>query len=172
MRKESRAMGAQWALEVMDKAPYITMAMIDEATMQPYSVPMSMARVDDSTFYFHCATEGRKLDILHTNPIVCLNAVARCKPTVGPKDGSFTLEFQSAIAYGKVEAVECDEEKVVALRAICSRFLPNHMDAFGAAIERSLSRTAVFRITLTEPPVGKRKQYDSNGDEMKYGRME
>ena len=25
---------------------------------------------------------------------------------------------------------------------------------------------------LTEPPVGKRKQYDAKGDEMKYGRME
>jgi hypothetical protein len=46
------------------------------------------------------------------------------------------------------------------------------MDAFDDAIARSLSRTAVYRITLTEPPVGKRKQYDANGDEMKYGRME
>ena len=44
------------------------------------------------------------------------------------------------------------------------------MDAFDAAVERSMSRTAVVRITLTEPPVGKRKQYDANGDEMKYGR--
>ena len=39
------------------------------------------------------------------------------------------------------------------------------------AISRSIHRTAVVRITLTEPPVGKRKQYDTNGDEMKYGRM-
>ena len=29
-----------------------------------------------------------------------------------------------------------------------------------------------MRITLTEAPVGKRKQYDANGDEMKYGRMD
>jgi len=26
-------------------------------------------------------------------------------------------------------------------------------------------------ITLTEPPTGKRKQYDKQGEEMKYGRM-
>jgi len=25
---------------------------------------------------------------------------------------------------------------------------------------------------LTEPPVGKRKQYDKDGEEMKWGRME
>jgi len=29
----------------------------------------------------------------------------------------------------------------------------------------------VVRITLTQPPVGKRKQYDKQGDEMKWGRI-
>ena len=33
-------------------------------------------------------------------------------------------------------------------------------------------KNAVVRITLTEPPTGKRKQYDKEGVEMKYGRME
>ena len=164
-------MGADWALEVMDKAPYITVGMTDGDGM-PYSVPLSLARTDEKTFYFHCATEGKKLDILREKPHVCLTAVSKCKPTVGPKDGSFTLEFKSAIAFGKAEIVADDNEKREALRAICQRFLPTHMDAFDAAVERSMSRTAVVRITLTEPPVGKRKQYDANGDEMKYGRME
>ena len=123
-------------------------------------------------FYFHCALEGKKLDILRKNPRVCFSAVSRCKPTVGPKDGSFTLEFNSAIAFGVAEIVEAEDEKIEALRAVCERFLPQHMDAFDTSIARSLARTAVVRIRLTEPPVGKRKQYDKNGDEMKYGRME
>jgi hypothetical protein len=46
------------------------------------------------------------------------------------------------------------------------------MAAFDAAIERSLDRTAVVKITLTEQPTGKRKQYDKSGEEMKWGRME
>ena len=171
MRKKSREMDADWALEVMDKAPYITVGMTDGDGM-PYSVPLSLARTDEKTFYFHCATEGKKLDILREKPHVCLTAVSKCKPTVGPKDGSFTLEFKSAIAFGKAEIVADDNEKREALRAICQRFLPHHMDAFDAAVARSMSRTAVVRITLTEPLVGKRKQYDANGDEMKYGRME
>ena len=65
-----------------------------------------------------------------------------------------------------------DAEKIHGLRLICERFLPQHMDAFDQSIARSLSRTAVVRITLTEPPTGKRKQYDKEGVEMKYGRME
>ena len=164
-------MPAEWALEVLDKAPYVTVSMADDEGM-PYGLPLSLVRTDEKTFYFHCALEGKKLDILRHNPRVCLSAVTKCKPTVGPKDGSFTLEFKSAIAFGKAEIVEDDSEKIAALRAICERFLPQHMDAFDASVARSLGRTAVVRITLTEPPVGKCKQYDKHGEEIKYGVME
>lgn len=171
MRKESRQMSAEWATEVLRKAPFVTVSMTAEDGT-PYSVPLSLAGMDAETYYFHCAPEGKKLDALKKNPRVCLSAVSKCKPTVGPKDGSFTLEFQSAIAFGEAEVVSDETEKIAALRAICERFLPGHMDAFEASVARSLSRTAVVRIRLTEPPVGKRKQYDADGEEMKWGRME
>ena len=171
MRKESREMSAGWALEVFDKAPYITVSMTG-ADGNPYGLPLSLVRTDDRTFWFHCATEGKKLDILKANPRVFLSADTRCRPLRGPKDGSFTLEFQSATAVAEAEIVEDENEKKEALRAICQRFLPQQMEGFEEAVSRSLNRTAVVRITLTEPPVGKRKQYDANGDEMKYGRME
>ena len=45
------------------------------------------------------------------------------------------------------------------------------MEAFDEAIKRSLFRTAIVRIRLKEPPVGKRKEYDANGDELTFGRM-
>ena len=171
MRKASRAMDAAFALEVLDKAPYVTVS-FTKPNGTPYGVPLSLARTNDKTFYFHCAMEGEKLDCIATNPMVALSAVTRCTPTVGPKDGSFTLQYKSAMATGKAEIVTDRDEKIEALRAICLRFLPHHMDAFDNAIARSLSRTAVVKITLTAPPTGKRKQYDKQGEEMKWGRME
>lgn len=172
MRKKSREMPAEWALtEVFDKAPFITVSMID-LDNEPYAIPLSLARTDERTFYFHSALVGKKCEIFDIAPNVWLSAVSKCKPTVGPKDGSFTLEFRSATARGEVQKVTDQEEQILGLRAISERFLPQHMDAFDDAVARSLSHTAIYRITLTEPPVGKRKQYDSNGDEMKYGRME
>lgn len=171
MRKASRQMDAAFALEVFDKAPYVTVSMMREDG-RPYGLPLSLVRTDENTFYFHCAMEGEKLDCIAHNPTVFLSAVTRCAPTVGPKDGSFSLQYKSATAIGKAEMVTNKEEKIEALRAICQRFLPKHMDAFDDAINRSIERTAVVRITLTEPPVGKRKQYDKNGDEMKWGRKE
>jgi hypothetical protein len=172
MRKVSREMPAEWALnEVFAKAPYVTVSMVTTDS-EPYAVPLSLAMADDKTFYFHCATDGKKNDIFASNPVVWLSAVSKCKPVVGPKDDSFTLEFRSAMAKGVVNLVTDRDEQIKGLRVVSERFLPNHMHAFDAAVERSLAHTSVYRITLTEPPVGKRKQYDANGEEMKYARME
>ena len=189
-------MDATFALEVLDKAPYITVS-FTRPDGTPYGVPLSLARTDEKTFYFHGALEGDKLDCIAANPTVALSAVTRCTPTVGPKDGSFTLQYKSAMAVGKVEMVTDRGEKIEALRAICQRFLPEHMNdmpfgracsrleeqmpaslsshpitAFDEAIARSIDHTAVVKITLTAPPTGKRKQYDKEGEELKWQRKE
>ena len=164
-------MDSKWALEIMRKAPYITVS-FTRADGTAYGVPLSLACTSDDLWYFHCAPEGDKLEAIAVHPEVCLSAVTKCQPTVGPKDGSFTLQYRSAIAFGKAEIVTDTEEKIQALRAISQRFLPQQMEAFEEAVHRRLHRTAVVRITLSAPPTGKRKQYDQNGDEMKYGRME
>lgn len=171
MRKESRAMDSRWALELMHKAPFITVSFVD-ADGEAYGLPLSLASGDDVNWYFHCALEGKKLDAIKAHPVVCLSAVTRCTPTIAPEDGDFTLQYKSAVAFGKAEIVTDYEEKIHALRLICERFLPQHMEAFERSIDRSLARTSVVRITLSEPPAGKRKQYDKDGKEMKYGRME
>jgi hypothetical protein len=171
MRKASREMDAAFALEVFDKAPYVTVS-FTRPDGSPYGVPLSLVRTDEKTFYFHCALEGEKLDCIAVNPKVALSAVTKCAPIVGPKDGSFTLQYKSAMAVGNAEIVTDRNEKIEALRAICMRFLPKHMDAFDDAIKRSIERTGVVKVTLTEPPTGKRKQYDKEGEEMKWQRKE
>lgn len=164
-------MDSQWALEVMHKAPYITVSFTDVNGL-PYGLPLSLASEDDVHWYFHGALEGKKLEAIEAHPEVCLSAVTRCTPTVGPKDGIFTLQFKSAVAFGTAAIITDETEKTKALELICQRFLPQHMNAFNESIARSLGRTAVVRITLTSPPEGKRKQYDKNGEEMKFDRME
>ena len=107
IRKESRAMDSGWALEVMHKAPYITVSFIDHDG-HPYGLPLSLASDDDANWYFHGALEGKKLEAIKAHPEVCLSAVTRCAPTVGPKDGSFTLQYKSAVAFGRAEMVTND----------------------------------------------------------------
>lgn len=42
MRKQSREMSSEWALEVMRKAPYITVSFV-RPDGTPYGVPLSLA---------------------------------------------------------------------------------------------------------------------------------
>lgn len=156
MRKSQRQRDAEWALEVFDKAPYTTVSMM-RPDGTPYGLPLSLARRGSDTFYFHCADEGEKIDCLKANPMVSLSAVSRCTPKFEEEKQNFTEYFHSAVALGIAEIVEDNEEKIEALRLICQRFLPKYMDRFDEAIIRSLDRTTVVRISLSEPPVGKCK---------------
>lgn len=156
MRKINRAKDEAWALEVFDKAPYVTVSMT-RPDGSPYGLPLSLIRSDERTFYFHCAPEGEKIDCIKVNPMVSLSAVSKCMPKFEEEKHNFTMYYHSAIAIGKAEIVDDDSEKIEALRILCERFLPRFMEEFDDAIKRSLNRTTVVRITLTEPPVGKCK---------------
>lgn len=156
MRKANRQRDAAWALEVFDKAPYVTVSMV-RPDGSPYGLPLSLVRGGDNIFYFHCAAEGEKLDCLRSNPTVSLSAVSRCTPKFEAEKNNFTEYYNSAVALGKAEIVEDFAEKTEALRLLCQRFLPEYMDHFDEAIARSLGITTVVRITLMEPPVGKSK---------------
>lgn len=156
MRKASRMKDPAWALEVFDKAPYVTVSMT-RPDSTPYGPPLSLVRKDERTFYFHCADEGEKIDCLKANPVVSLSAVSRCMPKFEEEKENFTEYFHSAVAIGKAERVTDNEEKTKALRLLCERFLPKYMNHFDNAIARSLDRTTIIKITLTEDPVGKCK---------------
>ena len=156
MRKANRRKSPEWALEVFDKAPYMTLSMT-RPDGTPYGLPLNVVRKDAATFYFHCASEGEKIDCLKCNPVVSLSAVSRCTPKYEEDKNNFTEYYNSATAVGKAEFVDDREEKIEALRLICERFLPCFMEHFDEAVARSLDRTAIVRITLTELPVGKSK---------------
>lgn len=156
MRKANRQKDAEWALKVFDKAPYVTMSMT-RPDGTPYGLPLSLVRKDDTTFYFHCAGEGEKLDCLRQCQTVSLSAVSKCMPRYEEEKNNFTEHYHSAVAVGIASVVTDNGEKTEALRLLCERFLPDFMSHFEEAVARSLGRTTVVRIDLTEPPVGKCK---------------
>ena len=63
-------MPAEWALEVMRKAPYITVSFIRKDG-SAYGLPLSLASAEDGrVWYFHCAQEGEKLEAIEAHPEV------------------------------------------------------------------------------------------------------
>lgn len=186
MRRKDREMDKEFGMAVIDKAEYVVVSMLDTEG-NPYGVPMSVARVDDR-IYVHAARTGKKADSLENNPMVHLTFVGDVKRADPPSEEmvrkamqegkmgdlagkAFTTEFESAMAWGKAEFLQDDEEKAVALRALCEKYTPGSMQHFGAAMEGSMKVTSVIRVELKNLSA-KRKKYDKSGMEMKWGRME
>lgn len=142
MRRKDRERDRNFALDVIDKCEYGVLAMTAKDG-EAYCVPLSIARQGDD-IYFHAAQEGLKTECLRKNPKVCLT----CVGDVEPQADRFTTLYKSAIVRGTACEVLDDKGKIDALRAICGKYAPENMAGFDAAIERSLARTAVWKIHI------------------------
>lgn len=187
MRRKDREMNREFGLEVIDKSIYGVLSMVDDSN-EAYSIPLSIVR-DRNKLYFHSAMDGRKIKILAKNPRVSVVFVGETKIPENysneeldeiVKDESkaglliskvFTTEFESAVVIGKVGLVENEDEKINALRLICEKYTPTKMNYFPMAIKVGLKRTNVYSIEIEEI-TAKRKKYDVDGEELKWGRTE
>ncbi len=151
MRRKDREQDDAFARAVLDRCAYATLAMVDEEGA-PYCIPISPVMVDGD-LCFHSARHGRKADLMRANPTVCVSAA--CDTRLVPEE--FTTEFASAVATGRAVEVTDDAEKVRMLRALCERYAASNMGGFDEAIERSLKRTAVWKVSIGSI-TGKAKQ--------------
>lgn len=187
MRRKDREMSAEFGIEIIDKARYGIVSMVDEEN-NPYSIPLSIVR-DENILYFHSAMGGKKVKIFEKSPNVHVVFVGEVKipenytkaeldeimkdesKTVLFISSVFTTEYESAVVKGKVKFVEDEEGKNKAMKLICEKYAPTKMEYFQAAIQSGLKRTNVYKIEIEEIKA-KRKKYDQYGEEMKWGRME
>jgi nitroimidazol reductase NimA-like FMN-containing flavoprotein (pyridoxamine 5'-phosphate oxidase superfamily) len=91
---------------------------------KPYVVPLNY-RYHDGRIHFHCALEGKKLDILKANPEVCFS-VGRQAGDVRDHAGGNPchVDSDSVICYGRARVVETFDEKKAVLNAFNRRFRP------------------------------------------------
>lgn len=140
MRRKDKERDEAFAWKTLDESEFATLSMCDGDA--PYAVPVSPARIGKK-IYFHCAAQGRKLDVLQKNSRVQLT----CVTNVAPIPERYTTTFRSAMFFGTACPAEDDETKIRALRAICEKYAPSNMQGFDGAIERSLAQTVVIEIT-------------------------
>ena len=147
MRRQDRAQDRAFSLELIDRCTHGVIA-ISTGEPAPYCLPLSFARVGDDLF-FHCAREGRKVDLLRRFPQVCVTFVGDDRPAFVPP-AMYTTYCQSAIVTGTASEVTDPQEKAAALRALCQKVTPDHMDGFETAVEQSLDVTAVWKVRMEE----------------------
>lgn len=183
MRRKDRQMDESFALEVIDNSEYGVLGLGNE---EPYTIPLSIVR-EGKTLYFHSAPEGKKTELIKDGDSVSVSFVSRAKvPRIFTKDqveeiikeksfgkvGSkvFTTEFSSTHIMGKIYEVKDEEEIIFGLMLIAKKYTPEMADLAIDFIKNSLHRTRLYKIEIIEIQ-GKRKQFDSFGEEMKFGRL-
>ena len=140
MRRKERRISTEEAWKIVEESPYGVLTMLTEDG--PYGVPLNMVRRGEA-LYFHCAVEGKKTDALRKNPGVSAVFVDSSEID-GPK---LTTRYGCAMVFGEAEEVLDGVEKTDALRLLCLRFAPEHMDEFERSLG-SIPRTSIWKITV------------------------
>ena len=144
MRRKDRERDAAFAYEVLRDCEYITLATINPDGT-PYCIPLFFAMVDN-VIYFHCATEGQKLDNICFNNNVCITGVRFTK--VLPE--KFTTEYESAVANGICIEVTDENEKIMGLRRITEKYAPDNMENFDSALEKFKNMFSTYKIEIKQ----------------------
>lgn len=138
-RKEKAIIDVNEMKEILQKAQYITIAMCQDN--QPYLVTLSHGYdPEQNAFFFHCASEGKKIDILTSNNVVWGQALVDEGYVQGACDHLYaTTQFR-----GKVTFIQEPEEKRRALMNMIHKLDANPL----AIIEKQLTEKSIARITI------------------------
>ncbi len=141
MRRSDRAIEKEGALHILTKGEYGVLSTVAPDN-QPYGVPVNYCVVDDS-IYFHCATEGHKIDNFAHNPKVSFCVIG--DTCVLPSE--FGTEYESTIVFGMLgEAF--DDEKQKALDGLLRKYSNNYFKEGLKYIDALKEKTRVFRISI------------------------
>ncbi len=134
-------------INILNSCKTASIAMIDRN--MPYVVPMSYGYefVDDSlVLYFHCATEGKKLDILKENNRVCFDIFCEGTPVHAEIPCNFGYYFSSIIGNGTAEIIDNSTEKCYSLEKIFAHQAGRKVEI----TEKQAATVCVFKVVSAE----------------------
>ena len=120
---------------------------------EPYVVPVCFG-YENNAFYFHCAPEGRKLELIKRNNKVCVEIDADVEITTAEKPCGWSTRYRSVIGVGRAYILEDEAEKTHGLTVLMRQF-----GETGTNLEfETTDRAAVVRIDI-ETMTGKKLGY-------------
>ena len=120
------------------------------AGSEVYIVPLSfgyeLSEEGMLTLYFHCANEGRKLDMIAENPDVCfeMDIAKGFIPSETEEACYSSMDFASLIGNGSIEVLKEDNDRINALTILMKKYSSGSDFQFN---EKILALTTVLRLT-------------------------
>ena len=150
MRKSEREIAdLQEKYAALLRCGYMTLALAGDGA--PYCVPLHFGAElagESLVLYFHCAKEGKKLELLRKDPRVGFSAANMlrvfCK---GAAPCGYTTDYESVCGTGVAEIVEDGDARLHALQVLMKHYSAEEFPA-GAFSAQALSLTCVVKISV------------------------
>ncbi len=140
-------------LDLLEKCQVTRLALSDNG--QPYIVPMNYG-YDCSDgqlrLYFHCAREGRKLDIIARNSRACFEIDAEHDLISGKQACQYSMNYASVIGCGTISIMSDERERLDGLNILMRHYSSRGSWSFD---DKALGLTLVLRLDV-ESFAGKR----------------
>jgi len=147
MRRKERAVTNQAEiLDILARCEVMRLGLCAEG--KPYVVPMhfGVENADGGmSIYFHCAPQGRKMDMLAQNASACFEA--DCNVSIIPHEEAchWTATYESVIGEGVVSVVDDCADKAYALDLIMRKYGFQGAPMYS---EAALGRVCVLRLDV------------------------
>ena len=123
MRRADREIKERLEIEqILAQADVCRIAL--NADPAPYIVPLNFGYEwnDQLRFYFHCASVGRKLELLKVNPHVGVEVDIAHVLLTAESACDWGMKYKSVIGTGVITSLETEKEKVHALDLIMAHY--------------------------------------------------
>lgn len=153
-RSDREVIGLENLLGILERCEILRLGLC--ADNQPYIVPMNFAyeTVGEKLFiYLHCASSGRKIEMMRHNDNVCFEADCSYKTVEGDIACKWSAEFESIMGEGKASILLAEQDKTHGLDLLMKRYGFEGKPAYTA---KDLSVVTVVRIEVSSL-TGKRK---------------
>jgi nitroimidazol reductase NimA-like FMN-containing flavoprotein (pyridoxamine 5'-phosphate oxidase superfamily) len=116
---ESQEGGLEEMEKILQRAEVGRLALCDGRV--PYIVPLNFS-YQQGKIAFHCAWEGRKLDLLKTNPHCCIEVDEFRGEVSDHNEARCHLDYDSVLAFGKGRIEHDEGEKVRLLQLFAEKY--------------------------------------------------
>ncbi len=144
-RKDREITNKEEIIELIKKCSVCRLAFYDEE--YPYIIPMNFgysSQEESIELFFHCATKGKKLELLCNNPKVGFEMDCNHKLILGEKDCNSTMEYESICGNGILEILP-EDKKVYALTQLMKQY--SKKDEFKFE-EKDLKAVHVLKLSV------------------------
>jgi len=118
-----------------------------------YIVPMNFGYSDDC-LYLHSAPQGKKIELLKRNPLVCFEVENDVEIISTGIPCQWSMNYTSVIGYGTASFITNLEQKQKALQIIIDHYSPGSSYVFP---EKKRNEVTIIKIEITQM-TGKKSQ--------------